>query len=36
MTKVFEDYFSDLHADRVSICLEYVENEGDNIYILFK
>lgn len=33
MTKVFEDYFSELQADMVSICLEYVENEGDNIYI---
>lgn len=33
MTKVFEDYFSELQADMVSICLEYVENEGGNIYI---
>lgn len=33
MTKVFEDYFSELQADMVSICLEYVENEGDNIYV---
>ena len=33
MTKVFEDYFSDLQADMVSICLEYVYNKADNIYI---
>ncbi|RDX01176.1 DUF600 domain-containing protein [Listeria kieliensis] len=33
MVKVFEDYFSELQADMVSICLEYVENTGDNIYI---
>jgi len=31
--KVFEDYFSELQADMVSICLEYVKNQGDNIYI---
>lgn len=33
MSKVFEDYFSELQADMVSICLEYVGNIGDNIYI---
>ncbi|MBO0451875.1 hypothetical protein [Candidatus Enterococcus murrayae] len=33
MTKVFEDYFTDLQADMVSICLEYVENDGEVIYI---
>ncbi|MCS1351664.1 DUF600 domain-containing protein [Mechercharimyces sp. CAU 1602] len=33
MTKLFEDYFSELQADMVSICLEYVNNEADNIYI---
>jgi len=31
--KVFEDYFSELQTDMVSICLEYVKNQGDNIYI---
>ncbi|SFQ48528.1 hypothetical protein SAMN04487928_1607 [Butyrivibrio proteoclasticus] len=25
-TNVFEDYFSELQADMVDICLEYVEN----------
>lgn len=33
MSKVFEDYFSEIQADMVSICLEYVENMGDDIYI---
>ena len=33
MTKIFEDYFSELQADMVSICLEYVEGNADNIYI---
>jgi len=33
MTKVFEDYFSELQADMVSICLEYVNNKADKIYI---
>lgn len=33
MSKVFEDYFSELQADMVSICLEYVENKADKIYI---
>lgn len=33
MTKVFEDYFSELQTDMVSICLENTENQGDNIYI---
>ena len=33
MSKVFEDYFSELQADIVSICLEYVENKADKIYI---
>src|SRR5699024_6895303 len=31
--KVFEDYFSELQADMIAICLEYVENEAENIYI---
>ena len=33
MGKVFEDYFSELQADMVSICLEYVDNRADRIYI---
>ncbi|GEN34883.1 DUF600 domain-containing protein [Aneurinibacillus danicus] len=33
MAKVFEDYFSELQADMVSICLEYVNNRADVIYI---
>jgi hypothetical protein len=33
MVKVFEDYFSELQADMISICLEYVENKADKIYI---
>ncbi len=32
-TKVFEDYFTELQADMVSICVEYVENYADMIYI---
>ena len=30
---VFEDYFSELQADMVSICLEYVQGQADKIYI---
>jgi hypothetical protein len=33
MAKVFEDYFSEIQADMVSICLEYVKGEADKIYI---
>ncbi len=33
MSKVFEDYFSELQADMVAICLEYVENEAEELYI---
>ncbi len=33
MEKVFEDYFSELQADMVSICLEYVEKRADMLYI---
>jgi hypothetical protein len=33
MEKVFEDYFSELQADMVSICLEYVNKKADVIYI---
>ena len=33
MTKTFEDYLSELQTDMVAICLEYVENQADAIYI---
>ena len=33
MTKVFEDYFSELQADMVSICLENVEHRANKIFI---
>ncbi len=33
MGKVFEDYFSELQADLVAVCLEYVDNKADDIYI---
>ena len=38
MDKVFEDYFSELQADMVSICMEYVETfptEKRLLYIPF-
>lgn len=31
--KVFEDYFSELQADMVSACLEYVGKRAEKIYI---
>ena len=31
--KIFEDYFTEIQADMVSICLEYVENKADKIYL---
>ena len=31
--KIFEDYFTEVQADMVSICLEYVENKADKIYL---
>jgi len=33
MSKVFEDYFSEIQADMVSICLEYVGNRAEKIYV---
>jgi hypothetical protein len=33
MKKAFEDYFSELQADMVSICLEYTSDRADKIYI---
>ncbi|EJR97462.1 hypothetical protein IKM_05122 [Bacillus mycoides] len=31
--KEFEDKFSELQADMVSICMEYVEDRADKVYI---
>lgn len=33
MTKIFEDFFSEYQADMVSICLEYVNEKADTVYI---
>src|SRR5699024_294604 len=33
LCKVVEDYLMDLQADMVDICLEYVENEAEDIYL---
>lgn len=33
MTKVFEDYFMDIQADMVSLCLEYSDSKAEKIYI---
>ncbi|MEN2667813.1 DUF600 domain-containing protein [Listeria aquatica] len=33
MAKMFEEYFTDLQADMVSICLEYSEKKVEKIYI---
>lgn len=33
MEKVFEDYLAELQGDMVSVCLEYVNNQSDDIYI---
>jgi len=33
MEKLFEDCFSECQADMVSICLEYVEEQADMIYV---
>ena len=33
MAKVFEDYFSELQADMVFTCLDYVSDRADTIYI---
>lgn len=33
MEKVFEDCFSELQVDMVSICMEYVEGRAERIYI---
>lgn len=35
MSKKFEDYYSELQADMVSIYLEYVDNRADKIYIYY-
>ena len=33
MGKVIEDYFTELQTDMISICLEYVEDRAEKIYI---
>lgn len=33
MEKVFEDYFSEIQADMVDICMEYVDDKADEVYI---
>ena len=33
MSKVFEDYFSELQADMVSIAVEYVENQAEQVFV---
>ena len=33
MAKTFEDYFTEVQADMVDICLEYVDDAADKIYI---
>lgn len=33
MNKVFEDYFSEIQADMIEICLEYVHDKAEKIYI---
>lgn len=33
MAKVFEDYFSELQTDMLSICMEYAHDKVDNIYV---
>ena len=33
MTKVFEDYFTELQADMIDICMEYASDRADMIYI---
>ena len=31
--KEFEDKFSELQADMISICMEYVEDKADKVYV---
>ena len=33
MPKVFEDYFSELQANMVAVCLDYVKHKANDIYI---
>lgn len=33
MEKTFEDYFSEIQSDMVDICLEYVQDRADEVYI---
>ncbi len=31
--KEFEERFSELQVDMISICMEYVENRADKVYV---
>ena len=33
MAKVFEDYFSEIQADMVYACMDYVDGKADKVYI---
>lgn len=33
MSKIFEDFFSEIQADMVNICLEYVDRNAEELYI---
>ncbi len=33
MGKIFENHFSEIQTDMVDICLEYVEDRAEKIYI---
>lgn len=33
MAKVFEDYFSEIQTDMIAICLEYIEDRAEKIFI---
>lgn len=33
VSKTFEDLFSELQTDMVAVCMEYVEDRADDIYI---
>lgn len=33
MSKVFEDYFSEIQADMVAVCFEYVDGKAEELFI---
>ena len=35
MAKTFEEGFTEIQKDMISICLEYVENSAEKVYICF-